>query len=413
MHIVVLNRWPRFSDERRWDNELERFEDLDHDRHRISYVVDAEGATGVLADRSHIADFVMLEDLTDLAAVCAAVRAIADRVGPVDQLVALSEYLLDVAAQVREELEIPGPRPAEVSTYRNKLTMKQLLADAGVRVPRFAPCSDVETTTRIARDIGYPLILKPVAGAASKGVNRVADEASLRSWLASVDSADYQIEELIDGTVYHVDGFADHEARVPFQVVSRYINDCLAFETSGAPLGSVVVQESALRERVEEFVRACVAALDMRSMAIHLELFVTKDEEIVFLEIAGRVGGAEVPHLINRLFGVNLSWVWLKAICGEPVSLPAKTSDPSGGWLIIPKRDQLPVKVLHRTSMRSSVPTVWRELVPSPGEVLDPDGSYDAIHSGRYILVGDEAQVEADIQYIIENFRIETSLLPA
>ena len=53
MHIVIVNRWPRFRDGRRWDNELTRYEDFfDHQQHRISYVVDALGADGVLAPRS-------------------------------------------------------------------------------------------------------------------------------------------------------------------------------------------------------------------------------------------------------------------------------------------------------------------------------------------------------------------------
>lgn len=53
MHIVIVNRWPRFQDPSRWDNELTRYEEFfDHQRHRISYVVDGLGAEGVLAPGS-------------------------------------------------------------------------------------------------------------------------------------------------------------------------------------------------------------------------------------------------------------------------------------------------------------------------------------------------------------------------
>lgn len=410
MHIVVINRWPRFADGRRWDHELSRFEEfIDHDRHQVSYVVDPVGATGVLADRSKIARLVEIDDVNDFAVLCQAVRDIAEQVGPIDQLVALSEFTLAIAAEVRAALDIPGPRPEEVAVYRNKLRMKELAAQAGIRVPRFTPCRDVDSAVAFARSVGYPLILKPLYGAASIGVHRVDDEPTLVSLLKRIDPADHELEEFIDGAIYHVDGFADEESRIPFQVVSRYINDCLAYEADGAPLGSVVVQSSGLRDRIEEFARRCVAALRMRSMPFHLELFVTKAEKLVFLEIAGRIGGAEVPYLTHRLFGVNLCQVWLRALCGEPVELPAKTADPSGGWLIIPKPKRLPARVVSVTSMRDAFPSVWRELVPHPGEVLQPGGSYDALHSGRFILLGDdEAAVEADIRKIISNFRIET-----
>jgi hypothetical protein len=410
MHIVVINRWPRFSDGRRWDHELSRFDEfIDHDRHRVSYVVDAVGATGVLADPAKIAALVQIEDVNDFEALCGAVREVETRVGPVDQLVALSEFTLGIAAKVRETLGIPGPFPQDVAVYRNKLTMKELVAKAGVRVPRFTPCGDAASAVAFARSVGYPLILKPVAGAASIGVHRVDGEAALLTLLEKVEPDDYELEEFIEGTIHHVDGFADDASRIPFQSVSRYINDCLSFEAGGEPLGSVVMQSSELRTRLQEFARTCVSALGLRSVPFHLELFVTPTGELVFLEIAGRIGGAEVPYLTHRLFGVNLCQVWLNALCEGTVTLPAQEGDPSGGWLIIPKPQDLPARVVSVTSPRASLTTLWRELVPEAGEIMQPGGSYDAVHSGRYILVGDEAAVEADIRTAIADFRIDTA----
>ncbi|MFG2328771.1 acetyl-CoA carboxylase biotin carboxylase subunit family protein [Streptomyces sp. NPDC048604] len=414
MHIVVVNRWPRFPDDGpRWDFSLGRFEDLiDHERHRVSYVVDPVGATGVRADPARIAGLVEVADVNDFEALRAAVGTLADEVGPVDRLIAVSEFTLAIAAEVREALGIPGPRPAEVAVYRDKVRMKELITEAGLRAPRFAACGTAENAVRFAGTIGYPLILKPVGGAASMGVHRVDDEAALRTLLDGIDLADHQLEEFVEGPVYHVDGFADEDAGIPFMAVSRYINDCLSYESGGQPLGSVVLQASPLRDRMEEFARKCVAALGMTSMPFHLEVFLTPDDELVFLEIAGRIGGAEVPYLTEKLFGINLFEPWLDALCEGKATLPPRDGDPSGGWLIIPKPDGLPAKVVSVTPMSDEFPTVWRELTPHPGDILQPGGSYDAVHSGRFILVGDEAAVEEDIRKIIAGFRIETAPVP-
>jgi len=414
MHIVVINRWPRFHDGPRWDFSLGRFEDLiDHERHQVSYVVDAIGTTGVLADPEQIADLVEVEDLNDFEALCGAVQKITDHVGPVDRLIAVSEATLGIAAEVRAALGIPGPRPEDVALYRNKLRMKEAVAEAGIRAPRFASCDSAESTVDFARATGFPLILKPVSGAGSRGVHRVEDEATLTTLLEQIDTGDYELEEYIEGPIYHVDGFVGEDSQIPFMAVSRYVNDCLAFEAAGQPLGSVVVQASPLRSRVEEFARRCVSALNMASMPFHLELFVTAEEDLVFLEIAGRIGGAEVPYLTEKLFGINLFQPWLAALCEERVTIPSVTGDPSGGWLIIPKPDGLPARVITATSMREKCGTIWRELVPDAGEVLPVGGSYDAVHSGRFILIGDEADVEEDIRRIIADFHIETVLVSA
>lgn len=413
MHIVVVNRWPRFTEGPRWDFSMGRFEELiDHERHRVSYVVDAVGATGVLAPAELIASTVQIGDVNDFTALRDAVGRIADEVGPVDRLIAVSEFTLGIAAEVREALGIPGPRPDDVAVYRDKLRMKELVAKAGIRVPRFDGCASAESALEFARTLGFPLILKPVSGAASMGVHRVEDEAGLTALLATVDLADYELEEFIDGAIFHVDGFADARGGIPFMAVSRYIGDCLAFEAGGQPLGSVVVQDSPLRTQVQGFARECVAGLGMTSMPFHLELFVEPGGDLVFLEIAGRIGGAEVPYLTDKLFGVNLFELWLDALCEGGATVPPQTGDPSGGWLIIPKPATLPAEVVSVTSMRDRFATVWRELVPTPGEVMEPGGSYDAVHSGRFILTGDETAVEEDIRRIIADFRIETAPVP-
>ena len=371
------------------------------------------GVTGVLADPEQIADLVEIEDLKDFEALCGAVQKITDHVGPVDRLIAVSEATLGIAAEVRAAFGIPGPRPEDVELYLNKLRMKEAVAEAGIRAPRFASCDSAESTVDFARATGFPLILKPVSGAGSRGVHRVEDEATLTTLLEQIDTGDYELEEFIEGPIYHVDGFAGEDSQIPFMAVSRYVNDCLAFEAAGQPLGSVVVQASPLRSRVEEFARRCVSALNMAFMPFHLELFVTAGGDLVFLEIAGRIGGAEVPYLTEKVFGINLFQPWLAALCGEKVTIPAVTGDPSGGWLIIPKPDSLPARVITATSMQGNTGTIWRELVPRAGEVLPGGGSYDAVHSGRFILIGDEADVEEDIRRIIADFHIETVLVSA
>lgn len=408
MHIVIVNRWPRFDDVRRWDNELVRYEEFfDHGQNRISYVVDGPGARGVLAPAESIAHLVTVGDVNDYSQLLSAVKEIAERVGPVDQLIALSEFTLEIAARVRQALGIPGHGPEQVAVYRDKVRMKEVLTAKNVRVPAFARCESVEQTMRFASSISYPLILKPLDGAASIGVVRVNNSEELASHLATLDLSRYEVEEFIEGEVYHVDGFADTTSAVPFQVVSRYLSSCLDF-MKGEPLGSVIAQQSPLRTRIEEFSATCIAALGLSNTPFHLELFVTADGSPVFLEVGARVGGSEVPHLVNKVFGVNLFEYWLKGLAGEHVPLPPKSGDLSGGWLVIPKPQELPCRVEIASSMKSRIGSIWRELLPEPGEILEQGGSYDALHSGRFIFIGKpEPEIEADIRNVIKSFEFK------
>ncbi|WP_095147318.1 MULTISPECIES: acetyl-CoA carboxylase biotin carboxylase subunit family protein [unclassified Pseudomonas] len=412
MHIVIVNRWPRFRDGRRWDNELTRYEDFfDHQQHRISYVVDGPGAEGVLAPQAHIAHQVQVTDVNQYEQLLGAVKEVIEHVGPVDQLIALSEFTLEIAARVRQALDIPGDGPDEVAVYRDKARMKEILQAKGLPVPPFARCQSIEHALHFAREIGFPVIVKPVDGAASIGVEKIEDEQALSRFLGDIDLSRYEIEGFIHGQTYHIDGFIDVDGSVPFQVVSRYINNCLDF-AKAQPLGSVIVQASTLRSRIEAFSRQCLSALALRCTAFHLEIFVENDGSLVFLEVGARVGGSEVPHLINKVFGVNLYEHWLRRLTGEQPSLPDVSHDPSGGWLVISKPARLPCRVVHARSLHGEIASLWRELLPLPGQHLEAGGSYDALHSGRFIFIGaDESAIEADIRRAIQTFQFQAEPL--
>jgi hypothetical protein len=72
--------------------------------------------------------------------------------------------------------------PAEtVHKCRDKFLMKQILAAAGLPVPRFGAFSSFEELQTLAGEIGFPLVIKPRELAGSVGVIKVSNPAELRS----------------------------------------------------------------------------------------------------------------------------------------------------------------------------------------------------------------------------------------
>ena len=57
--------------------------------------------------------------------------------------------------------------------FRDKELMKQVLDAAGIRTPRHASSATVAGIYEAAERIGYPLIIKPIAGAGSADTYRV------------------------------------------------------------------------------------------------------------------------------------------------------------------------------------------------------------------------------------------------
>ena len=80
---------------------------------------------------------------------------------------ALWEPLMMSAAHIRTKLKLPGMTPDTVIGFRDKSIMKQRVKAAGLRVPHAFRCTSTKQIEEAAERIGFPLIIKPIAGAGS------------------------------------------------------------------------------------------------------------------------------------------------------------------------------------------------------------------------------------------------------
>jgi hypothetical protein len=337
----------------------------------------------------------VIDDLTDVNVVAELVGRLIQDDGPFAHVIALSEFLLDIAAELRQRYRIGGPTPAMVTRFRDKTVMKGILAESGIRVPRWSSGLSADQLLAAAEELGYPIIFKPVRGASSQGVRKAESAAELRALCQVPDLCQYEVEEYVTGDVLHTDGVVDAVGECRFMVTSRYAGNCLAFE-HGEPLGSVILTDESRVGECHEFARSCLAALGLRRSAFHLEYFDT-GKELVFLEVGARVPGADVPYVVHDVAGVNLFELWLDVLLDNPLAPPLEWpagSGGSGGWLMIPRPRPLPRKVLSATPLVGKVPFLYRELVPSAGDLLvDHPGSYASLQGGRF-LFRDGTEVE-------------------
>jgi biotin carboxylase len=350
----------------------------------VIYVCDSPGQSGVPPDA---ADVHVVDDLTDIGRVLGLVDAIVARTGRPDHVIAFSEYLLDLAALIRERHGVPGQRPAEVARFRDKRIMKNILGAAGVRVPRWRACGPAQQVLADAGELGYPLIFKPARGASSQGVRQVASPDELSALSERPDLAEYEIEEYIDGDIMHADGVVDGQGRCLFMSISRYVSTCLAFE-AGEPFGSVIQTDSEVVARCREFALRCLAVLDLKASAFHLEFF-DNGGELIFLEIGARVPGADVSYVIHEVFGVNLFRLWTEVLLEDRVRPHAVAAAASGGWLMVPRPKPLPQTVVSSTPLLGVIPHLYRELVPEPGSLLEQAPGYATQQGGRFLFRGE------------------------
>ncbi|MDX3630109.1 ATP-grasp domain-containing protein [Streptomyces europaeiscabiei] len=96
-------------------------------------------------------------------------------------------FLADTLAGI---LNLPGNDPARAGARRNKAEMRDLAAAGGVRVPEYEIVRDFAEVPAAAGRIGYPLIIKPSTGAASRDVRLVAEPALLQATVRELSHHD-------------------------------------------------------------------------------------------------------------------------------------------------------------------------------------------------------------------------------
>ncbi|WP_321816604.1 MULTISPECIES: biotin carboxylase [unclassified Paraburkholderia] len=245
-----------------------------------------------------------LPSLDDATAVMAEAEHLVALHGKPVLVVALNEGDLLNAASIRERWGIRGDDLAWTHRFRDKLAMLEVAArQSAIGVLTAVPADSRELAEQMAAEHGYPLVLKPRYGTASRGVRILRDAADLHA--ALLDQIEpMMIQRFCGDPILHVDGWWDG-TQIVVVTASRYANNCAGFGPE-SPLGSIELGEGRDEDRIRARVGELLAAFaPEREIVFHLELF-DKGDALHFLEIGARVGGAEIPFLWREVRNIDL-----------------------------------------------------------------------------------------------------------
>src|SRR5437773_702064 len=113
---------------------------------------------------------------------------------------------LMLAARLRERWGMPGMSPDTVRGFRDKEVMKERVRAAGLRVPRSRRVRTEREVCDAAEEIGFPLILKPIAGAGSADTYQVRTQAELEATIPKMHGVqEASCEEYVEGEEFTFD----------------------------------------------------------------------------------------------------------------------------------------------------------------------------------------------------------------
>ena len=234
-----------------------------------------------------------------------------------DRVECLWEPGMLLAAELREGLGVPGLSVAQTVPFRDKERMKQVLDAAGVRTPRHVACGSSNACWEAAERIGFPIIIKPIAGAGSADTYRVNHADELREVLPRMAHVPLvSVEEFVDGEEYTFDTVTIN-GQIAYYNVAWYRPRPLIARSNEWISPQVIalraVDHPALRGGIQMGVEV-IKALGFDTGFTHMEWYRKADGEVVFGEIGARPPGAHQVDQMNYACDFDVFREWGRAV---------------------------------------------------------------------------------------------------
>ena len=260
--------------------------------------------------------------LTDEGAVLAALHGVSRHVR-IDQVECLWEPYMLLAARIRESFGLPGMTIEQTIPFRDKERMKSILDAAGVRTPRHASTSTIAGAWEAAEQFGFPLIVKPIAGAGSADTYRVDSADDLGTVLSLVRHvSEVSVEEFIEAEEFTYDTVCAG-GEILFENICWYQPRPLQARSHEwiSPM-TVALRELSVPDLQggRQMGEQVLAALGFQSGFTHMEWYRKADGEVVFGEIGARPPGGRTVDLMNYVTDADLYVGWAEAVVHSRMS---------------------------------------------------------------------------------------------
>jgi biotin carboxylase len=359
--------------------------------------------------RYHAAAHWRVDDALDPGQIAEAVRGLSDQIGPVQRLIGVLEQLQVPLAQVREHVGIDGIDVATAINFRDKAQMKTVLRAAGVPCARHRLADSAAAAVGFVDEVGFPVVVKPPAGAGAKSTFRLDDAEDLRVWLdgAPPTSADPALlEEFLTGEEGSFDSVTTNRNLV-WHSVSHYLPTPLEVLRNPWIQWAVLMPRSIdgpEYEALRTTAAAGLRALGLVNGLTHMEWFRRPDGTIAVSEVAVRPPGASITSMLNYAHDMDLYTDWARVmVYGE---FEPKERRWAVGTVYLRGQGSGQVRTVHGwDSLPEQVQSIIMESrLPQPGQVSS--NSYEG--DGHVIVRHPETAVVTEaLRRIVSDVRTE------
>jgi len=359
--------------------------------------------------RGRLAGHWRVDDALDPAQLVNAAKQLQERFGPPARMIAALEQLQVPLAVAREQLGVPGLSAHAARNFRDKARMKTVLRNAGVPCARHALAGSRAEAEAFAGTVGFPLVVKPPAGAGGKSTFRLDGPADLDAFLGRFPPQPDRptlYEEFVFGTEYSFDSVLLRGEPV-WHSISRYMPSPLEVLENAWIQWCVLLPRDisdTFFDPIRDAAFRGLAALGLESGLSHMEWFRLADGRIAISEVGARPPGAQFTSLLSYAHDIDFYRAWPRLMVFDEFDPPPRRYAAGAAYIRGQGRGRVRRILGLDEAQRRFGDIVVEAKLPREGQ--SPSDSYEG---DGYVIVRhpDTAVVEDALSTIVQMIRVE------
>jgi hypothetical protein len=264
------------------------------------------------------ADLVCLVDIHDADQLTVASQALAAKHGKLDRIVTATETLLHPVACAAETLGLRSMSVATVRRAIDKSILKTTLARAGINTARGQVLTSSEDARFFAGQVGFPIVLKPLAGGGALATLRIRSAEQLELALELTRPAPENAvlaEKHLSGQELCIDTITIENEPQFYSICCYHPSILEAVEDPGIQWTCVMPRDIAgphYRNFIAQGLEA-VRALSVGNAMTHMEGFLLEGGSPCFTDATLRPAGAQIGPMLAFAYDIDPNLAWARA----------------------------------------------------------------------------------------------------
>ena len=370
----------------------------------VVHTAPAGDDAGIYQDVVRIADPLSVRDLIE------ATEILKQRHGQPHRIIGILEAMMVQLAQARAHFGVAGTTPQVAELFRDKAKMKAALRAAGLPVARNRLIHSESDARSFAREVSFPIVLKPPSGMGARSTWRVNSLDEFLRGAAGIGASELRpvlAEEFLRGREFSFETIT--LAGSPcVESISHYLPSCLeVLENPWMQWCCLLPREVSGPEYAGAYqlARGAIKALGLTDGMTHLEWFQRPDGSLAIGEIAQRPPGANISTMTGLAHDVDLFRAWNRAVIDGEFDGPWERKFAVGSAFL---RGMGHGRVASVSGVHAVHEAVGKYIVEAKLPTLGANKG-DGYEGDGYVIVKDPSTevVKQALRKIIETIKVE------